>query len=392
MAPQTNARAASDAAASSPTHALATPSMRIQTPRESAVMGTPRQESRKRRRLSSNNIGTKVGADATWENLASPASDDTSAALNPRRASKISRACDNCKRRKAKCTGTLPCPKCVDKGVKCVYEAHYSRGRPRTPPPSTIHSAVTTGSLGYQEPPRPFREPEALVESRATAGQPFDRNGSVSRASPALGVAEIEGQVFDPTSGMTFLHRAWKRLSKDGRSDPIPHRVTHLSIEQQHIMLAGDRPLPKTTEANLDRLTLPSHEDLVSLIALYFDVCIATYRLLHRPSVEDWLYMVENNVRLGKPAWTGLGKSKTAIVLACFRTELSQGQPNSKRLDPAYSASMEDLMDGQNSGYSLLDEWHTTDWLDLDSSAFGPYMDADASVWMPDMDLNGTTL
>jgi hypothetical protein len=74
------------------------------------------------------------------------------------------------------------------------------------------------------------------------------------------------------------------------------------------------------------------------------------------------------------------------------RTELSQGQPNSKRLDPAYSASMEDLMDGQNSGYSLLDEWHTTDWLDLDSSAFGPYMDADASVWMPDMDLNGTTL
>ncbi|PNH69183.1 hypothetical protein VD0002_g1067 [Verticillium dahliae] len=38
-------------------------------------------------------------------------------------------------------------------------------------------------------------------------------------------------------------------------------------------------------------------------------------------------------------------------------------------------------------GYSLLDEWHTTDWLDLDSSAFGPYMDFEPSSlqWMPDI-------
>ena len=240
------------------------------------------------------------------------------ASVNPRKASKISRACDNCKRRKAKCTGTLPCPKCVGKGIKCVYEANYSRGRPRTPPPSVDQVDATLQVVEHLEPTTPARDPEPPSELRAPTAQLFDSNGSVSRASPALGVTEIEGQVFDPTSGMTFLHRAWKRLSKNGHSAEIPNRVTHLSVEQQHIMLAGDRPLPKTTDDNIDRLALPSHEDLEELIALYFDVCIATYRLLHRPSVEDWLFEVENNVRLGRPAWAGLGKSKTAIVLACL--------------------------------------------------------------------------
>ncbi|KAM0327069.1 hypothetical protein ACHAQA_006194 [Verticillium albo-atrum] len=42
---------------------------------------------------------------------------------------------------------------------------------------------------------------------------------------------------------------------------------------------------------------------------------------------------------------------------------------------------------GGQFGHSLLDEWNTTDWLDLDSSAFGPYMDFETSSlqWMPDI-------
>jgi hypothetical protein len=131
-------------------------------------------------------------------------------------------------------------------------------------------------------------------------------------------VAEIEGQVFDPTSGVTFLHRAWRRLAKNGHSNVPPELASQGPTEQQHVMLAGDRPLPKTTEEDLYRLTLPPHQELVDLMTLYFDVCIATYRILHRPSVEEWLRIVEDNVRQGKPAWTDLGESKTAIVLACL--------------------------------------------------------------------------
>jgi hypothetical protein len=40
-------------------------------------------------------------------------------------------------------------------------------------------------------------------------------------------------------------------------------------------------------------------------------------------------------------------------------------------------------------GSTLLDEWQTTDWLDLDSSAFGLYMDVEpdsSCQWMPDLE------
>lgn len=63
-------------------------------------------------------------------------------------------------------------------------------------------------------------------------------------------------------------------------------------------------------------------------------------------------------------------------------------------LEPTYySAGRDELLAGGDlsyqPGYSLLDEWNTTDWLELDSSAFGPYMDIDPSSlqWMPNMEM-----
>lgn len=61
-------------------------------------------------------------------------------------------------------------------------------------------------------------------------------------------------------------------------------------------------------------------------------------------------------------------------------------------LDPSYYTSSEGMMGGEDLGYSLFDEWNTTDWLELDSSAFGPYMDVDASLWMPNMDISATAV
>lgn len=47
---------------------------------------------------------------------------------------KVSRACDYCKSKKTKCSGTRPCGSCVKRGITCHYDAKYSRGRPPTPP------------------------------------------------------------------------------------------------------------------------------------------------------------------------------------------------------------------------------------------------------------------
>jgi hypothetical protein len=51
----------------------------------------------------------------------------------PLQKRKVTRACDICKGKKAKCSGTQPCASCARRGLACLYEAQYLRGRPPTP-------------------------------------------------------------------------------------------------------------------------------------------------------------------------------------------------------------------------------------------------------------------
>lgn len=59
---------------------------------------------------------------------------------------KVSRACDYCKSKKTKCSGTRPCGSCVKRGIACHYDAKYSRGRPPTPPvgPTAVEGGTHT--------------------------------------------------------------------------------------------------------------------------------------------------------------------------------------------------------------------------------------------------------
>ncbi|TQN68819.1 Activator of stress genes 1 [Colletotrichum shisoi] len=313
--------------------------------------GSPRAESRKRS-LSS-------------VDQHSPFSDEIAAsAANRRRSQKVSRACDFCKQRKTKCSGTIPCDKCTRKGLTCVYDAKYSRGRPPTPPPaaavaasawsSSGRASAVPGSPGGESSSITYQTTEEAVQHNTTttaaataaggtvtaaataaggtvtaaapsrpplrgqAGVVRESQGPASRASPELGMTEIQGQIFeiDPTSGVTFLHRAWKRLSKHD-SSIVPDELT-ASTESQPLMLAGDKPLPPITDDDVANLSLPDARQLQDLIALYFDVCIATYRVLHRPSVESWLQIMVDNLDRRRPVWHDIGRGKASIVLTAL--------------------------------------------------------------------------
>ncbi|OBR12921.1 Fungal specific transcription factor [Colletotrichum higginsianum IMI 349063] len=287
----------------------------------------------------------------------SPFSDEVAgSAANRRKSQKVSRACDFCKQRKAKCSGTIPCDKCTRKGLTCVYDAKYSRGRPPTPPPAAAVAASARSSSGRASavPGSPgdessimYQTTEEAVEHNTTttaaaaaaagtaaagtvtsaapsrpplrgqaAGVVRESQGPASRASPELGMTEIQGQIFDPTSGVTFLHRAWKRLSKHD-SSIVPDELT-ASTESQPLMLAGDKPLPPITDDDVANLSLPDARQLQDLIALYFDVCIATYRVLHRPSVESWLRIMVDNLGRRRPVWHDIGRGKASIVLTAL--------------------------------------------------------------------------
>ncbi|TKX25991.1 fungal specific transcription factor domain-containing protein 17 [Elsinoe australis] len=264
-----------------------------------------------------------------------------------RQRSKVTRACDSCKARKARCTGEQPCQSCTRRKIACRYETVYSRGKSPPPrrrtsealdqPSHTPQSASLNGhrlvsnsspiALSTGNP----RTDSSSLETRAIRGhtdqdtlqygdgdtslhvvlQTHGQNGTTteppSRASPGLDVA---GQYTDNTSGISFLQRAWHRISKNANSQ-VGSRQLGGDEDTQLLVHAGDKgfaePLP---------LQLPSLTRADDLLALYFDICMATYRMLHRPTVTNWLRrMLQHNVD-SAPISVGVGHAKAAVTLS----------------------------------------------------------------------------
>lgn len=154
-----------------------------------------------------------------------------------------------------------------------------------------------------------------------------------SRGSPGL---EVAGQYSDTTSGLSFLHRAWRRIS-NGESSHVMSGQLGASEDNQILTCAGDKPFQRS-----GNVRIPPLDRGRELLALYFDVCIATYRLLHRPTVESWFDTVSNNFTSGQRLFTGLGRAKTSIVLsvlavACIHEERARGESG---LSPATGNSV----------------------------------------------------
>ncbi|KAK2030642.1 fungal-specific transcription factor domain-containing protein [Colletotrichum zoysiae] len=267
------------------------------------------------------------------------------AAANRRRSHKVSRACDYCKAKKLKCSGTIPCDVCTRKRLACIYDASYRRGRPPTPPPATASPRhPTTGAtlapllspIEAQRRPLPTKAPlqlqppgaafpglamgtaarSSLPESGAVNSD-AGGNGSfppTSRASPEVEIAEIEGQYFDNTSSLTFLHRAWKRLSSQrSNGSGVPGHMPSGVEQHQKLTRAGDKPFESHT---LDPSTLPDRATGLGMMRFYFDVCVVTYRCLHQGYVTEWLEALLANAQNNRPLHRDIGHAKAAIVMA----------------------------------------------------------------------------
>ncbi|KAJ8110577.1 hypothetical protein OPT61_g6616 [Boeremia exigua] len=261
-----------------------------------------------------------------------------------RQKAKVTRACDICKAKKAKCSGEQPCGTCNRRGLDCRYDAAYARGK--APAPRRVRQSVVNISASHSMPVQsadaapPARTPPAMATiERDTVQQLFPRghlSGSEddagqsdsghldvladmaarrhepvpeapSRGSPGL---EVAGQYSDTTSGLSFLHRAWRRISNRESSQAMSGQ-SGSAEDNQLLARAGDKPFQHPGNVRIPPLDR-GHE----LLGLYFDVCIATYRLLHRPTVESWFDTVSNNFTSSQPLLTGLGHAKTSIVLS----------------------------------------------------------------------------
>lgn len=234
---------------------------------------------------------------------------------------KVSRACDSCKIKKIRCTGTLPCTNCTKRRLTCAYASKYARGRPPTPPPLATQNPLSNSAI-----PDACQPPETEGGSSGCSSRSYslipvisnDRNSgrgnssssgdaAPSRASPEL---EIEGQYFDPSSGLTFLHRAWRKVFAQTRS--MESQGPNNTEKHQLLTSAGDRPFSLDEQ---DTPLIPDSNTTRRLLSFYFDTCVVTYQMFHRQTVETWLGRLLEDRENNRQISHSLGNAKCAILL-----------------------------------------------------------------------------
>jgi hypothetical protein len=228
-----------------------------------------------------------------------------------------------------------PCTTCAEKNIECSYDSQYLRGRPPTPPSSTPEAS--TGDQSTLDP-----RPAAIPATAERHNLPLRQQQS----SPEPDSSDVHGQYIDPTCGLSFLQRAQYRLKRQtsGGSASNPERWN------QPLTTAGDKPLLGTTRDGSNAgynshplADLPSGANATELMELYFDVCISTYKPLHRPTVELWYQIATNNIASGLPLAQGLGHAEASILLSIFAIATFHRQKSRGYADDVSSLSESDF-------------------------------------------------
>ncbi|OKL61786.1 hypothetical protein UA08_02213 [Talaromyces atroroseus] len=239
---------------------------------------------------------------------------------------RVTRACDSCKKKKLRCTGTLPCNTCQRTGKTCEYTADYNRGK--LPLVRIAHQPVQE-SNGQQQQSSSAVEPDRLPllpQSRlAQSCNMTDINNSAdnppSRASLEPHQTDLEGHYVGPSSGVSFLIRAQKRLYK------------YLSLPiNTPIFTFGDSPLP---EVDSGFMLLPPRNEANALVARYFDFAFPTHRFLHQQQVEGWVDEFYSSM-LGSEAPSFGMRGKRAVILMVF-AQARQCPPESDQNSTSFS-------------------------------------------------------
>ncbi|KAJ5495714.1 hypothetical protein N7539_000830 [Penicillium diatomitis] len=238
---------------------------------------------------------------------------------------KITRACDSCKSKKTKCTGTLPCARCMRHSLPCDYTACYSRGLPPEPIPATPNSVPPkpTGTGNVRSGSRVFRVSGSKEISKQRCAKinvgNLQDHGNVSRKespqdSPEPGSTDLEGNYIGPASGISFIKRVWARLRRDEISQNGIQVKDNLQSTASPFT-SGDKPYPGHSEATF---SLPPFAVAMELITVYFDFSMVTYRFLHYRRVKEWAQQLYAEQFSAFNLPVGVMATRAAIVLMIF--------------------------------------------------------------------------
>ncbi|KAN0096685.1 Fungal specific transcription factor domain containing protein [Hyaloscypha variabilis] len=242
---------------------------------------------------------------------------------------RVSRACDRCKRKKTRCSGTQPCPLCIRAGSDCQFTAPYTRGRvPSVPLEEHIDGTLRSVPREFEHSASEARLVPGLADRViGTFGESFTAEQSLlpshqidmgqsqlphldqvtsrahsSRNSPEPSQTDLQGHYVGPSSGVSFLLRVQKKLHQKVSFSP-----------NSSIFTFGDAPLP---EFDPSFFVLPPKDDAQKLVARYFEYAIATHRFLHRPTVEQWLEEFYDGLGVMKEKHGA--RERTAVLFMVF--------------------------------------------------------------------------
>lgn len=143
------------------------------------------------------------------------------------------------------------------------------------------------------------------------SSQPIDN--PPSRASLEPHQTDLEGHYVGPSSGVTFLVRAQRKL----------YKYLELPVNAP-IFTFGDCPLPGGESVFM---LLPPRSEANALVARYFDFAFPTHRFLHQQQVKSWVDEFYTTVLRSEAASPNM-RGKRAVVLMVF-AQAKQSQSDS---------------------------------------------------------------
>jgi hypothetical protein len=144
-----------------------------------------------------------------------------------------------------------------------------------------------------------------------------------------------DGQHIGPTSGLAFMHHAYKH-GKNEKATAELIKSDYTSPPSASIFSSGDMPLPTSPPVVL---RLPTREEAATMVELYFTFAMPTYRFFHRPTLESWMKDLFDSFEPSQSRETTSSAPKAAAVFLVWAQALEYYKDESRKL---HDASFED--------------------------------------------------